>query len=59
MLLLAGCTSSHQRKAADKEAYGIIQQKQRTATGSTNAFTIDTPYSSRKPEDIKADEILA
>lgn len=58
MLLLAGCTSSHQRKAADKEAYGIIQQKQRTATGSTNAFTIDTPYSSRKPEDIKADEIL-
>ncbi len=58
MLLLAGCTSSHQRKAADKEAYGIIQQKQRAATGSTNAFTIDTPYSSRKPGDIKADEIL-
>ncbi len=59
MLLLAGCTSSYQRKAADKEAYGIIQQKQRAATGSTNAFTIDTPYSSRKPGDIKADDILA
>ena len=59
MLALAGCTSSQQRKAADKEAYRIIQEKQKAATGSTNAFTIDTPYSGRKPEDIKSDEILA
>ena len=58
MLALAGCTSSQQRKA-DKEAYRIIQEKQKAATGSTNAFTIDTPYSGRKPEDIKSDEILA
>ena len=59
MLALAGCTSSQQRKAADKEAYRIIQEKQKAATGSTNAFTIDTPYSGRKPEDIKSDELLA
>lgn len=59
LLFLAGCTTSHHRKAADKEAYGIIQQKQQAALGATNAFTIDTPYSSRKPEEIKADELLA
>ena len=29
------------------------------AFGQTNAFTIDTPYSARKPDDIKADEIIA
>lgn len=59
MLALAGCTSSQHRNAADEEAYRIIQEKQKAATGSTNAFTIDTPYSVRKPEDIKSDEILA
>ena len=39
--------------------YGIVQEKQKAALGQTNAFTIDTPYSHRKPDDIKADEIIA
>lgn len=57
--LLAGCTASQYRRSADKETYKIIQQKQKAALGQTNAFTIDTPYSARKPDDVKADEIIA
>ncbi len=58
-LALGGCTSARHRAAADKEAYRIIREKQHAALGGTNAFTIDTPWSSRKPEDIKPDEILS
>jgi outer membrane protein TolC len=56
---MAGCTASHYRRSADKETYKIIQEKQKVALGQTNAFSIDTPYSQRKPADIKADEIIA
>ena len=59
LISLAGCTSSYYRRSADKEVYKIIQQKQEAALGQTNAFSIDTPYSARKPDDIKADEIIA
>jgi outer membrane protein TolC len=57
-VLLAGCTARHYHKSADKEVYKIIQQKQKTALGETNAFSIDTPYSARKPDEIKAAEII-
>lgn len=55
---VAGCRSSYYRKSADKEVYNIIQEKQKVTLGRTNAFTIDTPYSQRKPDDIKAPEII-
>src|SRR5678816_3354514 len=58
-ILLAGCTARHYRISADKEVYNIIQQKEKAALGGTNAFTIDTPYSQRKPDDIKSQEIIA
>jgi outer membrane protein TolC len=58
-LMLAGCTAKHYRKSADKEVYNIIQEKQKAALGHTNGFSIDTPYSGRKPDDIKAKEIIA
>jgi outer membrane protein TolC len=57
-LFLAGCTASHYRKSADKEVYNVVEEKQRAALGETNAFTIDTRYSARKPDDIKAQEII-
>ena len=57
-LLLAGCTASHYRKSADKEVYKIVEEKQKAALGETNAFSIDTQYSPRKPDDIKAQEII-
>lgn len=57
-VLLAGCSRNHYRKSADKEVHKIIREKQKAALGQTNSFTIETPYSSRKPEDIKAEEII-
>lgn len=56
--LLAGCTARHHRTSADKEVYNIIQQKEKSALGQTNAFSIDTPYSQRQPGDIKSQEII-
>ena len=56
-LILPGCTSFYHR-SADKETYKIIQQKEKAAFGHTNAFSIETRYSNRKPEDIKAQEII-
>ena len=58
VVLLSGCTSSHYRRSADKEAYGIIQQIDNQVFGRTNAFTIDTPYSTRDPKTIPPDEII-
>lgn len=57
-LLLAGCSTKHYRQSADKEVYTILQQKQQATLGRTNAFTIETPYSQRKPEEIKSQEII-
>jgi outer membrane protein TolC len=56
--IFAGCTAERYRRSADKEVYKIVQDKQQTALGQTNAFTVDTPYSHRKPDDIKAQEII-
>jgi outer membrane protein TolC len=56
-LVLPGCTNFY-RKSADKEVYKIIQEKEKAALGQTNAFSIDTPYSQRKPKDITAQEII-
>ncbi|MBM3837938.1 MAG: TolC family protein [Verrucomicrobia bacterium] len=57
-LLVSGCRASYYRKSADKEVYKIIQNKQQQVFGKTNAFSIDTRYSNRAPDDIKAQEIL-
>ena len=56
--LLAGCTVSHYRKSADKEAYGIIQQIEAGIFHKTNAFFIDTAYSARKPSEILPTELV-
>lgn len=56
--LFFGCSANRQRLAADKEVYKIIGEKQMKALGRTNAFTIDTEYSQRKPADIQAQEIV-
>jgi outer membrane protein TolC len=57
-MLFPGCSASHYRKSADKEAYKIIGQKQTGVFGRTNAFSIDTRYSGRDPEDIKSPELI-
>lgn len=61
LLLLgaAGCSTSHYHRAADKEAYGIVQQFEGKIFGRTNEFTIDTRYSARKPAEILPAELIA
>ena len=56
--LLSGCTSAHYRRSADKEVYGIIDQYEQRIFGHTNTFTINTPYSDRKPEAIPPAELI-
>ena len=57
-LLLFGCSQAHYRRSADKEVYGIIGQYESKIFGQTNAFTIDTHYSARKPEAILPAELI-
>lgn len=57
-LLFAGCTAKQYHQRADKEVYKIIGEKQEVVFGKTNAFTINTPYSDRKPNEIKPEELI-
>ncbi len=56
--LLAGCSREHYHAQADKDTYGILGRKQQLLFGQTNAFTIDTPYSRRDPQNIRWEELL-
>jgi outer membrane protein TolC len=56
--LLSGCSAAKYRKSADQEIYRIVQSGQQAVFGQTNHFTIDTPYSNRKPEDIPPSELI-
>jgi outer membrane protein TolC len=58
VLLLSGCSAAHYRRSADKEVYGIIERVEAKIFGRTNAFSIDTPYSARKPEAIPPAELI-
>ncbi len=57
--LFAGCSAAHYRHSADKETYGIIQQVEGQIFGHTNAFDINTDYSSRPPAEITPPELIA
>jgi outer membrane protein TolC len=58
LLLLSGCSTAHYRRSADKEVYRIVQQVEGRIFGQTNAFTIDTAYSARKPDEIPPTELI-
>lgn len=58
LIILCGCSASHYRKAADKDVYRIIEQVEGRIFGHTNEFSIDTPYSDRKPETILPAELI-
>jgi outer membrane protein TolC len=57
-LLFSGCSAAHYRKSADHQVYAIVQQVEKQVFGHTNAFTIDTPYSSRDPKSILPAELI-
>src|SRR5258706_14781349 len=56
--LLMSCGTAHYRKSADQEVYGIVQQVEAQVFGHTNAFGIDTAYSSRNPKEIPVGELI-
>ncbi len=58
ILFLSGCGTGYFRHHADKGAYGIVQHYQQQTLGQTNAFSIDTDYSSRKPTEITPLELI-
>ncbi|HMJ92435.1 MAG TPA: TolC family protein [Candidatus Acidoferrum sp.] len=58
IILLMGCTAAQHRRAADRETYGIVAQAEREIFGTTNAFSIDTPYSGREPKEILPQELI-
>lgn len=59
LLLAAGCSQSHYRKSADKQVYGLIGESEKDVFGRTNAFSIDTRYSARRPDEIPGTEIIS
>src|SRR5882757_7711044 len=40
VIMLAGCSTSHFRKSADREAYGVIHQKSKSVKNADSHFTI-------------------
>src|SRR5262245_46433343 len=58
LVVLLGCSQAKYRRAADNEAYRIVQSAEQKIFGYTNQFDIDTRYSHRKPADIPASEII-
>ncbi|MCD6288289.1 MAG: TolC family protein [Candidatus Hydrogenedentes bacterium] len=40
-VVLAGCTTTHYRKSADKETYGILKQKSGTIANAPTQYTIE------------------
>jgi outer membrane protein TolC len=55
---VAGCTARQHQQAADREVYGIVQRVEGNLFGRTNQFSINTPYSFRKPEAILPEELI-
>ncbi len=56
--LSSGCSASHYRTSADREAYKILREGEVKHLGKTNDFNIDTRYSKRAPDSIKSVEII-
>lgn len=62
VLLSAGCSTTHFRKSADREAYGIIGEKTPAVPGMDPKFTIEpqdaTNLLDNAPEVVEKDEFL-
>jgi len=58
ILLLTGCTADSYRRSADKRANAIVMEYQARALHQSNAFRVDTSYTSRKLADISPAELI-
>jgi hypothetical protein len=57
-IVMGGCSTSHYRRSADKEVYGIIEDVENQIFGRTNVFSIDTGYSGRDADSIVPGEVI-
>ncbi len=59
IMLFAGCTTVFYKNQADKHVYEILQKVEEDIFGKSTDFSIDTPYSGKKPEEITDQNILS
>ena len=57
-LLFCACSSDHYARRADRDVYRILEDVGVEEAGQEGPFTIDTPYTGRKAEEIDALEII-
>jgi outer membrane protein TolC len=53
-----GCSAAKYQRAADREVYGVISQREQQLFGRSSLFNIDTQYAGRSPETIPPGEII-
>ena len=58
LAILAGCAAEKYSAAADKEVYGILNDRRASILGATNQFNIETHFSKRDPQDVNGSEIV-
>lgn len=58
-LVLVGCSAKTHKQWADNQVKGIIATGETNVFGKSTDFTIDTPWSARRPDEVLAAEILA
>jgi outer membrane protein TolC len=59
VVILPACSTGFHKRSADREAYSIIEKKQKAALGRSSEFTIDTRHSDKKAQKMKPAEIIA
>lgn len=58
LLLVGGCSQQHYRAQADRDIYRLLNRREQTLFGHTNAFSINTPHSQRDPKDIRWEQLF-
>ena len=58
LAILAGCAADRYSAAADKEVYGILNDRRASILGATDQFNIATDISERDPQDVNGSEIV-
>ena len=57
-IAMLGCSAAKYEKAADREVYEVIAEREGQILGSRSLFNIDTQYAKREPGSIPPGEII-
>jgi outer membrane protein TolC len=58
ILLLAGCSTGHYEKRADRDVYAILRKVETDIFGESSKFSIDTPTSGEKNKSVTPAKVL-